>query len=219
VTQISVPQNGHADSTPRPATSVVVLAGSMGGVQAMSDVLGGLPRAFPAAIVVTLHRAARPGLDHLPDVLSFRSPLPVQTLGMADALEAGRVHVLPPGTALVHVDGGFLAPEALHEGWRTADPTMTTVAARYGPGCIGVVLSGRLNDGADGARSIKRAGGRVIVQDPADSVAHGMPAAVMATGSVDLVVPLRRVAQALVALTMAPGGAELLRTPRAPWAS
>jgi len=219
VTQISVSQSGHSDATPRTATSIVVLAGSLGGVQAMSDVLGALPPEFPAAIVVNLHRAARLGQDHLPDVLGFRSALPVRTLDMTNTLEPGRVHVLPPGTALAHVADDVLAPRAVEEGWRTADPTMTVAAARYGAACIGVVLSGRLNDGADGARSIKRAGGRVIVQDPADSVAHSMPAAVMATGSVDLVVPLRRVAQALVALTMAPGGADLLRIPRAPWAS
>ena len=197
----------------------MVLAGSMGGMQATFDVLTALPPAFPAAVVVNLHRAARPGRDHLPDVLAVRSTLPVCTLGMTDSLKPGHVYVLPPGAALTHVDGGFVAPGAPQHGWRTADITMATAAERYGGGCIAVVLSGRLNDGADGARSIKRAGGRVIVQDPADAVAHGMPAAVLATGSVALVVPLRRVAQALIALTMAPGGADLLRIPRAPWAS
>ena len=197
----------------------MVLAGSIGGMQAMSEVLSALPRDFPSAVLINLHRAARPGRDHLPEVLAYRSALPVRTLGMTDTLEPGHALVLPPGTALTRVDGRFLAPKVPEEGWRTADPTMTTAAERYGSACIGVVLSGRLNDGADGARSIKRAGGRVIVQDPADAVAHGMPAAALATGSVDLVVPLRRIAQALVALTMAPGGAELLRTPRAPWAS
>ena len=197
----------------------MVLAGSLGGLKAMSDVLEALPSEFPAAIVVNLHRAARSGRDHLPDVLSFRSKLPVRSLGMTDALEPGLVHVLPPGTALANVDDGYVAAQTLQEGRRTADDTMTAAADRYGSGCIGVVLSGRLNDGAEGARSIKRAGGRVIVQDPADAAAHGMPSAALATGSVDLVVPLRRVAQALIALLMAPGGAALLRTPRAHWAS
>lgn len=219
VTQSSVLPNDRPHPKPGPGTSVVVLTASLGGVQAVSDVLGGLPAEFPSAIVVNLHRAARPGRDHLPDVLAFRSTLPVRSLGMTNALEPGHVHVLPPGTALANIDDGFMAAQTLQEGWRTADPTMTSVAHRYGSGCIGVVLSGRLNDGAEGARSIKRAGGRVIVQDPADAVAHGMPAAALATGSVDLVVPLRRVAQALIALIMAPGGAALLRTPRAPWAS
>jgi len=199
--------------------SAVVLAGSMGGVQAVTQVLAALPRRFPASVLVSLHRAARSGRDHLPEVLAYRSALPIRTLSTTDALEPGCVYVLPPGTALALVDGRFQARELPEQGWRTADPTMTAAAERFGSRCIGVVLSGRLNDGADGVRSIKRAGGRVIVQDPADAAAQGMPAAAMATGSVDLVVPLRRVAQALVALTMAPGGAELLRTPRAPWAS
>ena len=204
------------DSLPR--TSAVVLSGSLGGMQAMLDVLDGLPPHFPAAVLVNLHRAARTGPDRLPQVLAYRSTMPIRTLGMTEALEPGCVHVLPPGNALCTLDNGFLAPRP-PEGWRTADPTMATLAQRYGSGAIAVVLSGSLNDGAVGARAVKRAGGRVIVQDPADAMAHGMPAAVLATGSVDLVVPLRRVAQALVALTMAPGGADLLRTPRAHWAS
>ena len=198
----SVSQNGRTDITVGSGPSAVVLAGSLGGMHAMLDVLAGLPGQLPAAIVISLHRAARRGRDHLPDVLALRSKLPVSTLTTVDTLEPGRVHVLPPGTALASVDGGVLAPRLPAEGWRTADPTMTAAAGRYGAACIGVVVSGRLDDGADGSRSIKRAGGRVIVQDPADAVAHGMPTAALATGSVDLVVPLRRVAPALVSLVM-----------------
>jgi two-component system, chemotaxis family, protein-glutamate methylesterase/glutaminase len=198
--------------------SAVVLAGSVGGLNAMLDVLRTLPAQFPTAIVVVLHRSARGGRDHLPDVLSRRAPLPVKTLASTADLEAGCVHVLPPGTVLARRPGPML-DAARVEGWRTADATMATLAEHYRSRSMAVVLSGRLDDGARGVRAIKRAGGRVIVQDPADATAPSMPAAAMATGCVDLVVPLRRVGQALVALTMAPGGADLLRTPRAPWAS
>jgi two-component system chemotaxis response regulator CheB len=184
----------------------------------MFEVLSGLPSHFPAAIVVLLHRRVRDGRDHLPDVLGRRTSLPVKTLDSPAELDVGCVHVLPPGMALTSSSGPALDIEPV-EGWRTADATMAAVAEHYGSGSIGVVLSGRLDDGARGVRAIKRAGGRVVVQDPADAAAPSMPAAAMATGSVDLVVPLRLIGQALVALTMAPGGADLLRTPRAPWAS
>jgi two-component system chemotaxis response regulator CheB len=218
VAQSSVSQDGRPPTAPESATSAVVLAGSLGGLHAITEVLCALPAQFPAAIVVLLHRPARNGRDHLPDVLSRRSTLPVKTFHSAQDLDAGCVHVLPPRTSLTTRPGAMLEARQ-SEGWRTADATMTALAERYRSRSIGVVLSGRLDDGARGARAIKRAGGRVIVQDPADAVAPSMPAAAMATGSVDLVVPLRRVAPALVALTMAPGGADLLRTSRAPWAS
>jgi two-component system, chemotaxis family, protein-glutamate methylesterase/glutaminase len=196
----------------------VVLAGSAGGVRAVRDVLQALPPQFPAPIVVALHRPARPSHDGLPDVLRRRTSLRVQNLGPSATLDPGCVHLLPPRTVLASGGDGSLRLEAVDH-WRTADPTMCTLARHYGPDCLAVVLSGRLDDGAAGARAVKRARGRVVVQDPADAEAPGMPAAALATGCVDLVVPLRRVAQTIVALTMAPGGADLLRVPRAPWAS
>jgi two-component system chemotaxis response regulator CheB len=45
-----------------------------------------------------------------------------------------------------------------------------------------------------------------------------MPAAAMATGCVDLVLPVERIAHALISLTAWPGAASLLRAPLAPWA-
>lgn len=216
MTQSSLAPDGRIQAPSGSEPAAVVLAGSVGGLKAMLEVLCRLPTKFPASVVVTLHRPARPDRDHLPDVLARRSPLPVKHLSSLPDLEAGCVHVLPPGTALS--SSGPLLEAAPANGWRTADATMRTVAERYRARSIAVVLSGRLDDGARGANAIKRAGGRVIVQDPGDADAPGMPAAALATGSVDLVVPLRRVASALIALTMAPGGADLLRIPRAPWA-
>lgn len=80
------------------------------------------------------------------------------------------------------------------------------------------MLTGRLDDGASGAKAVKRRGGWVLAQDPLDADAPGMPSAVIATGRVDLVVPLSRMAHSLVALAMAPGAAELLKTTPAAWA-
>jgi two-component system chemotaxis response regulator CheB len=200
-----------------PEPPVVVLAGSLGGLNAMLEVLRSLPPQFPAALVVTLHRPRRDDRDQLPDVLGRRSTLPVHEAARTSALSPGSVHVLPPGSAFSR-RGAMLDVEP-SDRWRTADLTMSALAGHYGSRSIGVIVSGRLDDGALGARAIKQAGGRVIVQDPAEAAAPGMPAAALATGCVDLVVPLRRVAQTLVALTMAPGGADLLRIPRAPWAS
>jgi two-component system, chemotaxis family, protein-glutamate methylesterase/glutaminase len=205
-------------AAPDVGRSAVVLAGSIGGLEAMRTVLQGLPRQFPCPVVLILHRAARSGRpDMVPYVLGLRTALPVQTLDPTAPLQAG-VHVLAPGTALTTRPGSMLDVE-LTDTLCTADRTMTSVAEHYGARSIGVVVSGSMSDGARGARAIKRAGGRVVVQEPSDARVPGMPAAVLATGSVDLVVPLRRIAQTLVALTMAPGGADLLRTPRAPWAS
>ena len=68
-------------------------------------------------------------------------------------------------------------------------------------------------------RVLKRHGGRTIAQDPATAHAPSMPLAALATGCVDLVMPLAHIAPALIALTMAPGAADLFRVPPSPWAN
>jgi len=216
---VTIEQAEEVAGHPTTGFEVVVLAGSAGGLQAVLTIVERLPAKFPAAIVVTLHQTARAKPDTLSRLIRHRASLPTSMAGDTIALTPGHITVIPPQSALAAEPGDpgkvTLAPA---EGWRVADTTMATLAARYGPRCIGVVLSGRLDDAALGARAIKRAGGRVIVQEPTDAQSAEMPAAVLATGNVDLVVPARRVAQSLVALAMAPGGAELLRTPRPAWA-
>jgi two-component system chemotaxis response regulator CheB len=46
-----------------------------------------------------------------------------------------------------------------------------------------------------------------------------MPAATIATGCVDMVLPIERIAAALISLVMWPGAAALLRVPLPPWAT
>jgi len=61
---------------------------------------------------------------------------------------------------------------------------METVAAYAGAMSIGAILTGMGNDGANGAKAIKAAGGLVLAQDEATSVIFGMPAEAIKTGAV-----------------------------------
>lgn len=65
------------------------------------------------------------------------------------------------------------------------DPLFSSAAAIYGPRCLGIVLTGMGSDGKDGAETIKRAGGGVLIQKESTCVVFGMPGAVMAAGAFD----------------------------------
>jgi two-component system chemotaxis response regulator CheB len=133
-------------------------------------------------------------------------------------LRHGTVTVIPGGTTAT-VDRALRLSLAGRTSMQPGDACLVSAAAVFGAEAIAVVLSGMQQDGTIGVRAIKRAGGRVLVQDPATARAPGMPSSAIATGCIDHVLPAQRIAPALVALTMAPGGADLLAVAPPHWAA
>ncbi|WP_448640296.1 chemotaxis protein CheB [Geodermatophilus sp. URMC 63] len=193
---------------------VVVVAASAGGVKALQTIVPALPAAFPTPVLVVQHRPPDTA-DLLTGLLRARAALPVHEA--ADGPLRPGVTVLPPRTS-ARLDGSAALTLTPAPPNRTADGLLVSAAATCGPRVLAVVLTGRLDDGAAGVRAVRRAGGRVLVQDPDDAEFPGMPSAALATGCVEHALPLRHVAAALVAYTMAPGAADLLAVPVAPWA-
>ncbi|AVT38426.1 chemotaxis protein CheB [Plantactinospora sp. BB1] len=196
---------------------VVVVAASLGGPSALSQLLPELPADFPAPILLIQHRT--PAIDgQFAATLRQRCQLPARLVEDGDRVDTPGIGVLPARhTGAVDPAGRIRLRH--RDDFRLADPLIASVAVRYGARAISVVLTGRLDDGASGVRVLKCHGGRTIVQDPSTAAAPGMPLAALATGCVDLVMPLHRIGHALIALTMAPGAAELLRVPPSPWAN
>jgi two-component system chemotaxis response regulator CheB len=196
---------------------VLVLAASLGGTAVIRQVLAGLPGDFPAPVLLVHHRT--PGIDgQLAASLQHRTALPVRLAADRQPAATAGVSVLPARhTATIDAAGRLrLQPTASH---RLADPLLASLAGQYGPRALAVILTGRLDDGAAGVRALKRHGGRAIAQDPATAQAPGMPAAALATGCVDLVMPPALLAPTLITLTMAPGAADLFRVQLPPWAN
>src|SRR5262249_36493704 len=83
---------------------LVVLGGSAGGVEALSELVGGLAPAFPAAVLVVIH-VPPTGTSALPIILNRRGALPARHAQDGDELRAGEVLVAPPDHHLVVLDG------------------------------------------------------------------------------------------------------------------
>ena len=139
------------------------------------------------------------------------------------AIEPGHLYVIPPGVYLA-VAGGRLRlsqPLARHGARLPFDFLLPSLAAEYGPRAICVVLSGSGADGSEGLRAIKEKGGLVVVQDPAEAGYDGMPKAAMATGAVDLVLPVAKLADALLTydrrMVLAPAAGAQPKEETKPW--
>jgi two-component system chemotaxis response regulator CheB len=197
------------------AFDVIAFVGSQGGLQALSEVLAALPQDFPAAIVVALHRAPT-ARDHHKAILEQRSGLPVELVSAEQPLRRGVIHIGNSASELVVSNGRVVAkPRGLRPRSSSGDRLLASVAAAYRERAVGVVLSGRLRDGAQGAVAIKSAGGRVLVQSAASCRCAAMPEATLASGSVDFALEPAGLAAAVTSLVMVQGAAELFRV-RAP---
>ena len=196
---------------------IVVIAASLGGMHAIESILAGVPKELPVPVVVVQHLSDRQP-SWLVDILAPKVRLPVRWIQHRDPLRGGVVHVAPVGHHVV-VDERrralLLDTPRINHSRPAADPLFTSAAMHYGSGTIAVVLTGRLCDGASGARVVQRAGGVVIAQDPATCTAPGMPRAAIAAGVVHFVLPPAAIARALVALTMMPGARAMFGWPRA----
>ncbi len=189
----------------RAAFDVVALAASAGGLNALTQVLGGLSKDFTAAVVVVQHLDPR-HRSLMADILSRRTGLVVKQAQDNEVLCAGTVYIAPPDRhLLVNADGtlSLSHAELVHFLRPSADLLFESVAASYKDRAIAVVLSGTGSDGSMGVQAIKKMGGTVIAQDQQSAEFAGMPGAAIGTGVVDFILPLPEIAQALVTLVTA----------------
>jgi two-component system chemotaxis response regulator CheB len=160
---------------------LLVLGASAGGVEALVELVAGLPADLPAAVLVTLHIGGR-SQSSLPRILARAGRLPAGHAVDGEPLRAGRILVAPPDRHLLVARGAVaLSAGPRVNRHRPAVDAMFASAARAGGArVVAAVLSGALDDGAVGAALVDRAGGRVLVQDPADAVFGSMPRAAAA---------------------------------------
>src|SRR5438270_1869100 len=189
-----------------PAFEIVAVASPAGGLAALTSLRSALPASFPAPVLLVQHLAPR-HKSLLADMLSRCTELPVKMAEGGDRLTGGSVFVAPPNYHLVVDPGGTLSltqSELIHFLRPSADILFESVANSFPGRAIAVVLSGTGSDGAKGVKAIKNTGGTVIAQDEDTSEFFGMPSAAIATGSVDIVLPLALIAPALVGLVQPP---------------
>jgi two-component system chemotaxis response regulator CheB len=181
---------------------VIGIVTSAGGVHALQSLLGGLPAAFPAPILVVLHLdPTHPSV--LAEVLGRSTAMRVRFAAQGLRMAPGNVYLAPPDCNLSVVDGCRID---LHDRRRfgalrpSGDVLFESMANVLGSRAIVLVLTGTGRDGALGIAAVKGCGGIVIVQDPATADFRSMPFAAEATHCADYVVGLTDIAALLVRL-------------------
>ncbi|HEY4305424.1 MAG TPA: chemotaxis protein CheB [Gemmatimonadaceae bacterium] len=181
---------------------IIVIGASMGGVEALSNLVGQLPANLPASIFVVQHTSPEsPGL--LAHILDNRGPLRASNAESGMPVERGRIYVAPPNRHLLLTEDGIHVVFGARENRSrpAVDPLFRTAAVNYGSRVIGVVLTGLLGDGASGLLAVEACGGVPIVQAPSDAAYPEMPTNALAYVNLARQIPLAEMGEALVRLS------------------
>lgn len=185
--------NGH---------DIVVIGASSGGVEALIELVGGLPEDLPAAVLVVVHLSEESS-SALPKILDRSGPLEAVSPEDGGRLKRGHIYVAPPGFHMLVEEGRVRVARGPKENRHrpAVDPLFRSAALVYGPRVVGVVLTGARDDGTAGLLAIKRRGGVAVVQDPEDALFAGMPQSALEYVEVDHCLPLNGIAPLLARLS------------------
>ncbi len=193
----------QADAVVRQArVDVVVIGASTGGPDALSSIVAGLRSDLNVPILV---------VQHMPPLFTRLFAARLDRSSALHVVEAVDGQLVEPGHIIVAPGDQHLTVRRQGTDVRvrlTDDPPenycrpsvdvlFRSAAALYGAGVVACVLTGMGRDGAQGAKHVRAAGGRIIVQDEASSVVWGMPGAVVAAGVATDIVPLGQIADRL----------------------
>jgi len=184
--------------------TVVAIAASTGGTEALHAVLSDLPANVPPILIV----------QHMPSVFTHQFATRLDRACKFEVKEAAVNDYVKANQALV-APGDFhmkvvrhrknlliecFRGEKLHGVRPAADVLFDSMAEIMGKNVIGVVLTGMGIDGARGLYKLKRKGARIIAQDKDTSVVYGMPKAAADMGIVDYQLPLSKIAEKITEL-------------------
>ncbi len=194
----------HSQDYVTPPFLVAAVGASAGGLEAFSALLNGIPGDAPLAIVLVQHMArSQPSL--LAEILARRTTMHVAEASDGARIEAGHVYVIPPDKHMTVIDGHLrIGPRPAGPWSLQVDALFRSVAEYYREKGVGVILSGALSDGAAGFVEIRAVGGITIAQLPEEAQTEGMPRAAIATGDVDMVLPVREISEELLRLAASP---------------
>jgi two-component system, chemotaxis family, CheB/CheR fusion protein len=196
------PDPGQPDSRePSPSPRAVVgIGASAGGLAALREFFHKAPAESGLAWVVITHLSPEHE-SHMAGLLQPYVKMPVEQVEKTVRLEADRVYVIPPNANLESVDTHLRLSrlEANRSPHAPIDHFFRTLSRTHDHHGVGVVLTGTGSDGALGLKEIKERGGLVLVQEPTEAEYDGMPRSALATGLVDLVLPLAKLPEAIVA--------------------
>lgn len=168
----------------------VGIGASAGGLEALRDFFDHMSIDSDAGFIVVQHLS--PDFESLMDELLARNTsMSVENVSHGVQVLANAIYLIPPKKNITLVDGCLYLSDQERKGGVNLpiDHFFRSLAADAKHRAVGIVLSGTGSDGSRGIKSIKEAGGLILVQDRDSAKFDGMPYNAAQTGTADFVLP------------------------------
>lgn len=186
---------------------IVGIGASAGGLEALEQFFGNMPKNCGMAFVVIQHLDPT-HVGIMPELLQRITPMKVVQATDHLQLKPNHVFVIPPNKSLSVLKGCLYLFEPVESrGLRLPiDFFFRSLADDQHENSIGIVLSGMGSDGSLGLKSIKENNGIVVVQDPISAKFDGMPQSAINSVIVDIMAPANKLPEKLIDfLKLSPG--------------
>ncbi len=178
---------------------VVGIGASAGGLDAIQQLFGNLLNDTGMTFVIIQHLS--PDYKSLmPELLAKHTRMKIYTAENNQIIKPNCIYLNPKSKNLL-INGNklFLADKSPRPNLNLPiDIFFHTLGEAHKDKSIGVILSGTGSDGSRGIKTIKEAGGTIIVQDPESAQFDGMPNSAINTDLVDYILIPSRIAETII---------------------
>jgi two-component system chemotaxis response regulator CheB len=185
-----------------------VIGASAGGLDAIDQLIAGLPTDLRAAIFIVQHVSPENDGTALLARLGKHRAFACKLADDDERFRTGRIYVARADYHLLVKQRTMRVTKGARENrYRPAiDAMFRSAAVAHGPRVIGVVLTGMLDDGTAGLLAIKSCGGVTVAQEPGEADYPEMPQSAVNNARVQHCVPIRAMGDLLASLVNgAPG--------------
>ena len=178
---------------------IVGIGASAGGLEALEQFFGNMPKDNGMAFVVIQHLDPT-HVGIMPELLQRITQMKVFQATDSLKVKPNCVYVIPPNKSLSILNGALhlFAPVETRGLRLPVDVFFRSLADDRQEQSIGIILSGMGSDGSLGLKAIKEKNGIVLVQDPASAKFDGMPSSATEAVIADIVAPAEELPAKLI---------------------
>lgn len=182
---------------------IIAIGASTGGIEAIESILLQLPRTLPPIVIVQHIRKefSNSFAQRLKKLYGFNVVQPEHYAELMPAhiyVAKSDHHLIVKKDAKNHYVSSLRDTPPVNGHKPSIDKLFNSIAECAKGDCMGILLTGMGNDGAEGLMAMKVAGGVTLVQDEKTSVVWGMPGAAVKLKAVDYIVPIEKIPEKML---------------------